>query len=270
MFRRAHFGMHPKISVAVPTRHRKDILVKFRNTYYDSLRFGNIPYLTVIYDAPDRHSNTCLPGELSGGLTREIFNPDKSSLTELWNQCLIMSPTDWVLVCNDDIEFKKGWLEYLEEKIEAGEHDIIHLFHYGAMCIHKSLVLKIGWFDERFRGGGFEDNDHQLRIFEAGLKHRVDRSHDFIRREGNREIGHFIDHTKFIHKGEGWQGCNNADWIKEKWGADLTWRTPVVRQRSEVDWHPTMTRKYEEKFGFKEQFLMNAWKSMEEKRQVRH
>lgn len=268
--------MHPKISVAVPTRHRLVILSKFIDTFNKSIEdIDQKPVLSVFHDAPTNcladYSVMTADEEMGKNLgIRSILVPDKSSLTELWNQCIIFSPTDWVFICNDDIEFKSGWLEYLEKKIDEGQHDIIHLFHYGAMCIHKSLVLKIGWFDERFRGGGFEDNDHQLRIFEAGIKDRVDRSHDFIRKEGNREIGHFIDHTKFIHMDEGWQGNNNADWIKKKWGADLTWRTPVVRRVGEVNWHPTMTRKYEEKFGFKEQFTLNAYNSIKEQRQVRH
>ena len=262
--------MHPKISVAVPTRHRPEIHRRFVETFYESLIDSNVepknePHLLTIYDAPSK-----LSSGVDGYYSKEVTFHDKSSLTELWNQCIILSPTDWVLICNDDIEFRPGWLEYLEETIDTGLYDLIHLFHYGAMCIHKSLILKIGWFDERFRGGGFEDNDYQLRIYEADLKDRVDRSHDFIRREGNREIGHYVDHTKYIHRGEGWQGCNNAEWIKEKWTTNLDWRRPAFRRSREEDWHPTITRKYEDRFGFTELFSRDTIRSIEEKREVRH
>ena len=74
-----------------------------------------------------------------------------------------------MLICNDDGGFQKGWLEYLEKQIATGSFLQINLLHYGGMCIHKSLIPQIGWFDERFHGGGYEDIDWQLRISEAGL-----------------------------------------------------------------------------------------------------
>lgn len=229
---------------------------------------SSTPQMTVIYDAPDRPEDTFLR-EIGGRFRKEIYNPDKSSLTELWNQCIIMSPTDWVLVCNDDIEFKPGWLEYLEEQIDSGCYDLIHLFHYGAFCIHKYMMLKVGWFDERFRGGGYEDNDYQLRIYEAGLKDRVDRSHDFIRRDGAREVGHFIDHTKYVHNGEGWQGCNNAQWIQAKW-ANMNWRRPSIRQAPEIDWHPSVTKKYTDKYGINAEYIKIGKDSMSQRREIYH
>lgn len=256
--------MHSEISVAVPTRHRPHIIDRFVSTFYSSELRADIPHLTIFYDAPKKTSIVNNPGAAT-----EIHLSEKSSLTELWNLSIILAPTDWVLVCNDDIEFKSGWLGYLEETIKTGAYDLIHLFHYGAFCIHKSLILKVGWFDERFRGGSYEDNDYQLRIMEAGLKDRVDRSHDFIRKEGKREVGHFIDHTKYVHMGEGWQGCNNSQWIASKWG-NMNWSRPSYRQTPEVDWHPTMTRKYSEKFGEPATFMETAEASMRGRKKVFH
>ncbi len=243
--------MHSKISVAVPTRHRPKIINRFITTFYETMedKFSDeTPHLTILYDAPKKPSS-CGIEFTYPNLGQEIRVYNKSSLTELWNLSIILSPTDWVLICNDDIEFKEGWLEYLEKMIDSGKYDLIHLFHYGAMCIHKSMICKVGWFDERFRGGGFEDNDYQLRISEAGLKDRVDRSHDFIRKDGNREVGHFVDHTKYVHNGEGWQGCNNAEWIKKKWRTNLNWSQPSFRGAYEVNWHPSYTNRYVNRFG---------------------
>ncbi len=241
--------MHNLISVTVPSRDRPICLHNMITSFYASVE-KNIPHFHVIHDAPTKEPVT------PSAYCVETINYDKSSLTELWNQGIIMAPTDWVMVCNDDIVFKKGWLEYLEEKISEGKHLLIHLFHYGAFCIHKSLILKVGWFDENFRGGGFEDIDHMLRIAEAGLKESVDRSHDFIRMENDVEVGHFIDHHKVkLHKqgitaGTGWDGKNNGPYIVEKWGRrdDCNWRRPSFRQFVETDWHPAVTKKYSEKF----------------------
>lgn len=250
--------MHPNISVAVPTRHRHLIINKFIDSLFTSISVttaqnNKIPFLTILHDSPDNlDNNECVEDidDIAAGCDnfRSVLIPEKSSLTELWNLSIMLSPTDWVFLCNDDIIFKPGWLEYLEEKIEEDKYLLVHLFHYGAMLFHKSLILKVGWFDERFRGGGYEDNDYQLRISEANLKDKVDRSHDFIRREGGREIGHFIDHLKYEYKGENWQGENNYEWCSTKWGNGCNWRLPAIRQSEEIDWHPRYTSRYNEKF----------------------
>lgn len=255
--------MHPLISVAVATRHRPGILESFITTYGRSLwksvekdPTNRTPCLTVLHDSPaglTLDSAVALADDWHGLFNRSVWLPDKSSMTELWNMAIILSPTDWVLVCNDDIEFKPGWLEYLENTIATGKYDLIHLFHYGAFCIHKSMVLSIGWFDERFRFAGFEDNDFQLRISEAGIKDRVDRSHDFIRRDGGREVGHFVDHTKYVHNQHCSWGGSNEPWFKAKWGREseqfVDWRSPFTRNAKEIDWHPIYSHKYRVKFG---------------------
>lgn len=242
--------MHKDISVAVPTRHRPICMHNFIVSFYSTVS-QRIPHVHVIHDAPETKPPT------PSAYCVETINYDKSSLTELWNQCIIQSPTDWILICNDDITFLPGWLEYLEEQIATKKYLLIHLFHYGAFCIHKSLILKMGWFDERFRGGGFEDIDHMLRLSELGLKEMVDRSHDFIKNEGDVEIAHFIKHHKKSYhnsgatQGTGWQGKNNSIFIMAKWGRtnNVEWRIPSFRMMPEIDWHPTVTNKYEAKFN---------------------
>lgn len=271
---------HQLISVAVPTRNRVTVINDFVKSFANSInpkvdgytKTYVMPELHIIYDAPDKMSHYC-----GFDMTpTETTNVDKSSLTELWNQAIISSPTDWVLVCNDDITFNKGWVEYLEGQIETGKYLLIHLFHYGAFCIHKSLILEIGWFDENFRGGGFEDVDHMLRMSEAGLKDLVDRSHDFIRVDNDVEIGHFINHHKAqlhkqgITKGTGWDGKNNGTYIMEKWGRkdNTNWRIPSFRQSLEVDWHPSVTKKYAEKFHCSSKAQLVNLRSIEEKRAI--
>jgi len=193
----------------------------------------------AINDAPDTlHEVNEIKGLLrvDGGV---IYSPTKSSLTELWNYCLIFAPTDWVLICNDDAVFKPGWLDHLEKQIASGKYWQVNLLHYGGMCLHKSMVLRLGWFDETFRGGGYEDIDWQLRIKESGIKGQIEQKHNWK----------FMDHHVTTTKK--WRGLNNSQWISEKWGRAGNWKLPSYRKRPEVDWHPTYTKKYEQKFGLK-------------------
>jgi hypothetical protein len=109
------------------------------------------------------------------------------------------------------------------------------------------MMLEVGFFDERYRHGGWEDLDYMTRISEAGLKDKVDTSHDFIRREGDVEIGHFVNHHKYQYKLDGWHG-DNEPWFRAKWAGG---RKPTIRTVGEIDWHPSHTAKFASLFNMR-------------------
>lgn len=260
--------MHEQISIAVPTRHRPDILSIFVDKIYQTTKDRkNKPHLQIIYDHPQQNSrptNIGIDYPIS-----ELTLYDKSSLTELWNLSIILAPTDWVLICNDDIEFKDGWLEYLEETINSGKFLGIHLLNYGAMCFHKSMILRVGWFDERFRNGGYEDNDYQLRIDEAGIRNLIDWSAAHITINGPLEITKFAIHTKHLHKSKiGWGDPVNGQWMMEKWGRTSGFANPSFRRQLDKDWHPRYTMRYTEKYKQDPVWMNIGTQSIKERRPV--
>ena len=259
--------MHPLITVAFPTRHRTDKVEKFIDSLYSTINADKQdPYVLAINDAPASENESYELRSIIGGLLPEfqvIHNPIKKGLAALWNDCVINAPTDWVLICNDDIIFKSNWLEYLEKQIATDQFDQIMIAHYGGMCIHKRMFLKLGWFEERFMGGGFEDNDWALRISEAGMKDRVDMSHSFTHSEDIdkskgwiRDFGPFAEHHKInsSKSGEdiGWEGRNNKAFIFQKWGyVPFLPSEPSIRRMYEVDWHPFYSWRWEDQYGIR-------------------
>lgn len=231
------------LTIAVPTRDRASRLKDFVRTFMETTDNGNRPQLLIVHDSPTKEESICISRQAQSVIgANTIIIPEKSSLTELWNHCIMFTNTDWVLVCNDDAQFHGGWLEYLQQHLNTNQFDQINLLHYGGFCIHKRFILKVGWFDERFRGGGFEDIDHQLRVNESNYKDLVDRSQDFK----------LMSHHKFSD-GTDWHGLNNDQWILQKWGRrDLwNWKIPSFRKHGEIDWHPAYTIRYEEKYNMK-------------------
>lgn len=267
--------MHPQVSVGVYSRHRPHILKPFIESFLDTMsQRADRPTLTVLHDAPEKLYRDEAVNLVDSYINyrqnvRSVVIPDKSGLTKLLNLSIILAPTDWVLLCNDDMTFNPGWLDYLDKKIVEGQHKLITLFSYGAICFHKSMILQVGWFDERFQAGGYEDNDYQLRVQEAGLKHLVDMSHDFIRREGNVEVGHFVNHNKYVWRDvNGWVG-DNSIWCRQKWG-NLNWSKPSYRQVVDVDWYPWYTSKYEKMFNMPCSWPEVNKRSMETRQGVFH
>lgn len=241
------------ITVAVVTRDRPDELEDFMASFHETTTsFDGAmplrPYFLVIHDAPTNtyskyHTRSTMAKRRIMGRVRDTGI--KQSLTQLWNQCILLAPTDWVLICGDDAVFLDGWLEFLMARIDEGYLQI-GMAHFGGFALHKSLILDIGWHDERFRGGGFEDVDWQIRIAEAGLKHKFDQANNF------RYLRH--DRLKYKHDGIGhWSGENCEPWFKEKWGRTDVWSTEQfnLRNAAEIDWHPAATRLYEERYGRK-------------------
>lgn len=237
--------MNELITVAVPTRHRHAKLARFVESFLDTTPEAQRPRLLVISDAPDYNDPTIpymdeLRNKFHYPLVEYNINPEKSGLAQLWNQCIIRSSTDWVLVCNDDGVFQAGWLEWLEKQIND-KYLQVNLMHYGGFCIHKKMLLLNGWFDEHFFGGGFEDNDWQLRLSESELNELV---YDWTCNWT------YMHHNK-VNDNNNWTDQNNRDWMRMKWGRqDLhAWSRPSYRRMPEIDWHPLHTKKYEVKYN---------------------
>lgn len=230
------------ITVAVPTRHRLPKLHKFIKSLIETTSAELRPNLLIISDAPEDNDPTIkFAQQLSfeGIGCDYIRNRYKSGLAQLWNQCIYAAPTDWVLVCNDDGVFQNGWLEWLLKQIGSGQFLQVNIMHYGGFCINKRMILRNGWFDERFMGGGFEDNDWQLRIYEGGLGGIVRPwSSDWT----------FMHHEK-TNDGNNWADGNVFHWMMEKWGKIDHWHLPAFRRHPEIDWHPYFTALYSRMFG---------------------
>lgn len=246
---------HNLISVSVPTRHRPHVIKDFIESFDATSKVK--PFLTVLHDAPHvptenpngaEEKPQCPLSEISNvasmltGLpAQNIFVPDKSGLARLWNMCVMFAPTDWVLICNDDVVFENGWLEFLEDLIATDKYYQIDLACYAGFCIHKSMILKIGWFDEHFLGGAHEDHDWQLRITEANLR-------DYRTYEHNDK---FLTHKTYTKSK--WRYNGNDKWLCKKWKRQSPWdyRIPSFRNEPEVDWHPSYTAFYETKYNLK-------------------
>ncbi len=227
-----------KISIAIPTRERLVPLRALIETLIDTA--NEQLEVLVLHDAPEDRSAVRWASKC-----KRLFNlefPIKQSMTALWNKGLLYSSGDWVLVCNDDVLLKDGWRKYLEEIADEKRHKQIILCAYSAFCIHKSVIPLLGWFDERFTGGYYEDVDWQMRLGESGFEELVDFSHDSV----------FVEHRKAVSpRTPEWPWQENARWFCEKWGRrDYTdWTAPSFRKAPEIDWYPGYTKKYCQQFG---------------------
>lgn len=93
-----------------------------------------------------------------------IVYPNFRSLAKLWNNCLINSTNDGVLLLNDDITIQN---ENFFNELES----IINIFYtsfklngsWSHTFLNRREINEVGWFDERYLGVGEEDGDFEWR-----------------------------------------------------------------------------------------------------------
>jgi hypothetical protein len=85
------------------------------------------------------------------------------SYSELINHSIITSNTEIIIFINDRTFPTPSEVESILEHLENG-YACSFMYNAGFMGFSKSLIGKIGWWDERFLGGGWEDVDWVFRL----------------------------------------------------------------------------------------------------------
>jgi hypothetical protein len=95
------------------------------------------------------------------------------SYSELINHSMVTSPTEWVILINDRTHPTVGEVLKIIALLEQG-YACVLLYGVGFMGFSKELIRKIGWWDQRFKYGGWEDRDwvwrikmHDLALYES-------------------------------------------------------------------------------------------------------
>jgi len=90
-----------------------------------------------------------------------------SSYAKLINDCVASSPTEAVVIVADKIAPP---VELVRKAVRLlDRHAIVVMKHFYFYAVTKELFRRIGMFDERFVGGGWEEYDLLLRVDEADL-----------------------------------------------------------------------------------------------------
>jgi hypothetical protein len=90
------------------------------------------------------------------------------SYSELINHSVVTSPTEWVILINDRTHPTIDEVEKMISLLENG-YACVLLYNVGFMGFSKELIRKIGWWDQRFTYGGWEDRDWVWRLFTNDL-----------------------------------------------------------------------------------------------------
>jgi hypothetical protein len=81
----------------------------------------------------------------------------------------------------------------------------VGIYRFGCFGVHPKFLSSVGFFDENFTGGGFEDGDLVLRSIESGVSIRLYEAIKYfpLPSSWNSEFAKTYFHTKLIFDPEG-------------------------------------------------------------------
>lgn len=85
------------------------------------------------------------------------------------NTLITMCPTEYIIVLSDKARPLNGQIQEMKNLALTGKYGMVALHRFGAFCLDKNAIRRVGFFDERYIRGGFEDDDYMIRMREADI-----------------------------------------------------------------------------------------------------
>jgi len=104
-----------------------------------------------------------------------LVGEDIESFSKLVNTCIQDCPNDIMIFCSHRVRPTQQDIGRLLELINKG-FGYVGLYRFAFFGIHKKVISRIGYLDERFIWGGAEDDDFKIRLDNADIGYYEDHS----------------------------------------------------------------------------------------------
>jgi len=173
---------------------------------------------------------------------RSNIHPDAYvSYSKMVNTAISDSKTDVVVLINDKVLPNSGELKKIISLLDAG-FGYVGMYSIGFCGLSKSLIKKIGWLDERYLGGGYEDDDFilRLKLKDIAIYDSIESNYNYMSKPSKLSVDvplsksepHFINKWKFneesiekLLKEEEYEEYSLAEAKSKEW---LDWNCSVL------------------------------------------
>jgi len=162
------------------------------------------------------------------------------SYSALVNDAVVTSPTEWIILLNDRVIPTLDDIDSIISNLENG-FACSTRWSVAFMGFSKELFRKIGFFDERFYGGGYEDDDFVLRLKLANLSYYE-----------SEEAEYEQNWKSPLFPSDGAMCAKSKPWFYKKWNFESDSVTRVVSEEQ--------YKSYEELIGESIPSISNSWK----------
>lgn len=168
-----------------------------------------------------KETNTYQAIQDSAGDEKIILHNGSSmeSFSQLVNTCVEKCATEIIIMMSHRVRPTKQHFHKLLKLLDDG-YAFVGLYRLAFFGFRKQLMRQIGVFDERYLGGGYEDDDFYLRIREA-------------------DLAFYLSHEVPYNKGQstwdeqGRERCRQH--FVRKWGPDVMSDNTAIRKMSEQE-----------------------------------
>jgi hypothetical protein len=139
-----------------------------------------------------------------------IFFVETRGLSKMWNDLIIHSTKNDILILNDDINLiTENIFEVVSNHIDSTDYYGLSIINntFSFFVVNKTFIDELGYFDERLIGFGEEDGDIMFR-----LKHKKNKQIFILNVSGIENIVSDIRH-EHIKPGVGKYSFFNRDFI---------------------------------------------------------
>jgi hypothetical protein len=150
----------------------------------------------------------------------------KQTTANCWNRCIQFSQSRYVIILSEDMVFTDTEIFKKVQSIHSDGFGMVYLNESGCFSLDKSIIPKVGWFDEDL-DGQHNEIDYQMRLTNEGVEsYRF--SDEIIRSFKKPPDDGGVDYN-----------CDFS--FSDKW--DLSSNTRMKM----VDFYPEYTRQYKNK-----------------------
>ena len=148
------------------------------------------------------------------------------SFSKLVNMAIGKSECERILILSDKVRPTSEQVDHALSILDEG-YGLVGYYRFAMFVLRKDLLRKIGVFDERFTGGGFEDCDILRRMMEADIAYWESESCEYVRMDSSWDPG-----AAYV-------------WFREKWEeSDTHVRRLRDEQLSNISLGDAESRKY--------------------------
>jgi len=110
----------------------------------------------------------------------KVFHaPGYPSFSKVCNDAIMSAENEIIIICSHKVRPTPLDVRRTVDLINEG-YGLVALFSFAFFGFKKELIRRIGFFDERYIGGGYEDCDMVRRVSEAGISIYEERSVKYI------------------------------------------------------------------------------------------
>lgn len=150
----------------------------------------------LVSNKPDRYS------KIQESLLPELLyyhdGSNARSFSHLVNSCIASSLTETVIIASDKVYPTSENVDKIIQLLDLG-YGLVGLYRFAFFGLKKELFRKIGMFDERFIGGGFEDNDIVNRLILSNIAF------------------YFTEEVRYMQEPSSWNYDRSGPHYLEKW-----------------------------------------------------